>query len=152
MSPRVFRAPDEVRAAIGAPQGPGEWILLDQKRIDRFADATGDHQWIHVEPERAAQGPHGGTIAHGFLTLSIIPTLAQELYSLAFGSARINYGSNKVRFPHPVRSGSRLRLGATFVGLEGVPAGNLLTTRFVVEIEGVDKPACVAEALTLLVP
>ncbi|WP_413783065.1 MaoC family dehydratase [Prescottella equi] len=137
---------------MGTPQGPGEWMLLDQERIDLFADATGDHQWIHVEPERAAQGPHGGTIAHGFLTLSVIPKLAQELYTLAFGSARINYGSNKVRFPHPVRSGSRVRLRATFVELDDVAAGTLLTTRFVVEIDGVDKPACVAEALTLLVP
>lgn len=151
MTMRTLRSITDIRSAVGIRQGPGDWILLDQNRIDMFADATGDHQWIHVDPEQASAGPHGGTIAHGFLTLSLIPHLSQQLYTITAGSARINYGSNKVRFPNPVRSGSRVRLDATFLGVDEVAAGALLTTRFVVEIDGADKPACVAETLTLLV-
>ncbi|MFF0816879.1 MaoC family dehydratase [Rhodococcus sp. NPDC003318] len=146
-----FDSLDAVEAALGEPIGPGEWMTVEQDRIDAFAETTGDHQWIHVDPERAASGPYGATIAHGYLTLSLLPVLGGGLYSIDAGSARVNYGSNKVRFPSPVRVGSRIRAIATPVALERKDAGAFLTTRFVVEIEGSDKPACVAEVVTLIV-
>ena len=98
---------DEICAAVGETLGPGDWLTIDQYRIDAFADATGDHQWIHVDPERAAAGPYGATIAHGYLMQSLIPLLAAGLYTIQTGSARINYGSNTIRFPTPVIAGSR---------------------------------------------
>lgn len=149
---KTFDSLDAVEAALGEPIGPGEWLTVEQDRIDAFAETTGDHQWIHVDPERAATGPYGAPIAHGYLTLSLLPILGGGLYSIGTGSARVNYGSNKVRFPSPVRVGSRIRATATPVALERKAAGAFLTTTFVVEIEGSDKPACVAEVVTLIVP
>ena len=107
MVPRVFSSVDEICAAVGETLGPGDWLTIDQYRIDAFADATGDHQWIHVDPERAAAGPYGATIAHGYLMQSLIPLLAAGLYTIQTGSARINHGSNTIRFPTPVIAGSR---------------------------------------------
>jgi acyl dehydratase len=107
MVPRVFSSVDEICAAVGETLGPGDWLTIDQYRIDAFADATGDHQWIHVDPERAATGPYGATIAHGYLMQSLIPLLAAGLYTIQTGSARINYGSNTIRFPTQVIAGSR---------------------------------------------
>ncbi|WP_028849493.1 MaoC family dehydratase [Thermocrispum municipale] len=147
-----FSSLDDIRDAIGTPLGPTEWFPVDQQRIDMFAEATGDHQWIHVDRERAAQGPFGKTIAHGYLTLSLIPQFAGQLFRLNFGSARLNYGLNKVRFPAPVPVDARVRATAEFVELRSVSAGEQLTTRFTIELEGSAKPACVAEALTLLLP
>jgi acyl dehydratase len=148
----TFASLADLQAALGTPIGPTPWLPADQKRIDAFADATGDHQWIHVDPGRAATGPFGGTIAHGFLTLSLIPQFGTQLFRLEFGSARVNYGLNKVRFPTPVPVDARLRASAVFLALRPVAAGDQLTTQYTIELENSSKPACVAETLTLLLP
>ncbi len=147
---RVFSSFDEVDAAVGEELGTSDWLRVDQDRVDAFADATGDHQWIHVDVERAAKGPFGGTIAHGYLTLSLVPHFSAQIFSLETPGARLNYGVNKVRFPSPVKVGSRLRATATLAELSDVPAGKQMVVRYVIEIEGEDKPACVAEAVVLL--
>ena len=147
---RVFTSLDEVRAAAGAAIGTTGWIEIDQARIDAFAAATDDHQWIHVDPERSATGPYGATIAHGYLTLSLLPRCSAETFRLAFPGARLNYGLNKVRFPAPVRAGSRIRGHVSFSDVADVPAGTQLVQRYVIEIEGEQKPACVAETVVLL--
>ena len=105
---RTFTTFDELAGAVGQELGTSEWLTIDQERVDQFADATGDHQWIHVDVERAAQGPFGGTIAHGYLTLSLIPLLGSQVFRLETPGAKLNYGVNKVRFPNPVRVGSRV--------------------------------------------
>lgn len=147
---RVFKTLDEVSAASGEELGTSDWLAVDQERVNAFAEATGDHQWIHVDVERAKDGPFGGTIAHGYLTLSLIPQLSTQIFSLETPGARLNYGVNKVRFPNPVRVGRRIRATATIAGVSDVPAGKQLLTRYVIEIEGEDKPACVAETVVLL--
>ena len=147
---RVFRTFDDVTAAAGEELGTSEWLEVDQKRVDAFAEATGDHQWIHVDVDRAKAGPFGGTIAHGYLTLSLIPQFSAQIFSLETPGARLNYGVNKVRFPNPVRVGSRIRATASIAEVTDVPAGKQMLTRFVIEIEGEDKPACVAESVVLL--
>ena len=147
---RTFATYDDVAAAHGEELGVSDWLLIDQERIDQFAEATGDHQWIHVDPERAAAGPFGATIAHGFLTLSMIPLLSTEVFSLETPGPRLNYGLNKVRFPNPVRVGGRIRLRVTMGEVTEVPAGRQLTLRHTIEIENEDKPACVAESVVLL--
>jgi acyl dehydratase len=143
---------DELAGIAGEELGLSDWLEIDQERVDRFAEATGDHQWIHVDPERAASGPFGGTIAHGYLTLSLIPFLGSQVFSLETPGAKLNYGVNKVRFPHPVLVGSRIRSRVTMGDVTDVPAGKQLTLRHVIEIEGQDKPACVAETVVLLLP
>ncbi|WP_225845803.1 MaoC family dehydratase [Streptomyces sp. HPF1205] len=145
--PRVFASPDELRAAVGEQLGRTEWLEIDQKRIDLFAEATGDHQWIHVDPERAAQGPFGTTIAHGFLTLSLIPSFTPQLLRVEGVTMGVNYGVNKVRFPAPVPVGSRLRATAELAEVTEVGGGVQLVTRVTVEREGGDKPVCVAETV-----
>jgi acyl dehydratase len=130
---------------IGKELGPTEWLELDQERIDRFADATGDHQWIHVDPERAARGPFGTTVAHGYLTLSLLPLLMKDALDLTGYSMGINYGVNKVRVPAPVPSGSRVRATFTVQSVEDVPGGEQGVVLATVEREGGDKPVCVAE-------
>jgi acyl dehydratase len=147
---RVFRSLDELNAALGEEIGPTDWLTITQERVDQFADATGDHQWIHVDRHRAAAGPFGGTIAHGYLTLSLIPLLASQLFHIDTMGAKLNYGVNKVRFPHPVPVGSSIRATATIAEITDVPAGKQMITRYVVEIEDVAKPACVAETVVLL--
>jgi len=123
-------------------------MVVTQSMIDMFADATGDHQWIHVDPERAAKGPFGATIAHGFLTLSLLPKLAGDAVRIKNQKMGVNYGLNRVRFTAPVRAGSRVRGRATLVGFEPLPNnGAQVTTSVVIELEGSDKPACVAEAI-----
>ncbi|MFD1543511.1 MaoC family dehydratase [Nonomuraea guangzhouensis] len=150
MNARVFTSLAEVTSALDEPLGPSDWLVLDQQRIDAFADATGDHQWIHVDPERAASGPFGRTVAHGYLTLSLIPCFGRRLFRLDLGRARVNYGVNNARFPSPVPEGSRLRASATFAGLRETAAGAALTTRYTIELDGARKPACVAETITLV--
>jgi acyl dehydratase len=150
MSSRIFSSPAELAAAVGTRIGTGDWVTVDQKRIDLFAEATGDHQWIHVDPERAAEGPFGGTIAHGYLTLSLIPVLVQDVYRTEGVRMGVNYGLNKVRFPAPVRSGSRVRASVTVLSAEEVSGGLQVTTQITVEIEGGAKPACVAETVVRL--
>jgi acyl dehydratase len=131
---------------IGKELGPTGWLEVTQARIDAFADATGDHQWIHVDPARAAEGPFGTTIAHGYLTLSLCaPLLSELLADLASSSLSINYGTNKVRFPAPVPSGSRIRARATVASVDEVPGGDQAVVVTTVEREGGDKPVCVAE-------
>lgn len=147
---RTFTSTDELEAAVGEDLGATDWIEIDQHRVDQFADATDDHQWIHVDQERAAAGPFGGTIAHGYLTLSLIPMLSSQIFSMATPGARLNYGLNKVRFPMPVRVGARIRGRASIVGLTDVPAGKQLTVAYTIEVEGEAKPACVAETVVLL--
>ena len=133
---------------IGKELGPTEWLDVDQDRIDRFADATGDHQWIHVDPERAAAGPFGTTVAHGYLTLSLLPLLMTDALGLTGYSMGINYGVNKVRFPAPVPSGSKVRATFTVQSVDEVPGGEQGVVLAVVEREGGDKPVCVAELVT----
>lgn len=149
---RAFTSLDEIRAALGEEIGPSEPLTITQERINAFADATGDHQWIHVDAERAATGPYGTTIAHGYLTLSLIPLLGGGLFNLGFGSAKINYGANKVRFPSPVPVNSVLRASATFTDLSESAAGAVVTVKYVVTADGAEKPACVAETLVVIVP
>ena len=114
---RVFNSLDEVAAASGEELGTSDWLTIDQERVNQFADATGDHQWIHVDEEKAKDGPFGGTIAHGYLTLALVPWLGSQVFDLATPGAKLNYGVNKVRFPNPVRVGSRIRakVGPTLV-------------------------------------
>ena len=147
---RTFSTFEEIQAAVGEEIGTSEWVEIDQDRVNRFADATEDHQWIHVDVERSAEGPFGGTIAHGYLTLSLIPWLGSKVFALETPGAKLNYGVNKVRFPNPVRVGSKVRAKVSVGDVANIPAGKQLTMKFVVEIEGQDKPACVAETVVLL--
>ena len=147
---RTFSTLDEVTAAADSDIGTSEWLTIDQDRITAFADATNDHQWIHVDAARAASGPFGTTIAHGFLTLSLLPHFASEVFSLETPGARLNYGLEKVRFPHPVPVDSRLRSHVRFGTVTDLAAGKQLIIQHTVEIEGVDKPACVAAHVVLL--
>ena len=149
---RVFTTLDEVAAATGEELGTSEWLTIDQDRVNKFAEATGDHQWIHVDVERAASGPFGGTIAHGYLTLSLVPLLGTSVFALATPGAKLNYGVNKVRFPNPVRVGSRIRSTVSVADVVDLAAGKQLTLKHVIEIEGEVKPACVAESVVLLLP
>ena len=147
---RVFTTFDEITAAIGEPLGSSAWVTIEQERVKKFADATDDHQWIHVDVERAAAGPFGGTIAHGYLTVSLLPWLGSQIFTLETPGARLNYGLNKVRFPNPVKVGARVRATCTFTEATDLAAGMQLTMQYVIEIEGETKPACVAEMLVLL--
>ncbi|WP_408896437.1 MaoC family dehydratase [Nocardioides sp. R1-1] len=149
---RVLTTFDELIAANGEVLGTGDWVEITQDRVDRFADATGDHQWIHVDVERAKEGPFGGTIAHGYLTLSLIPWLGDAIFRLETPGAKLNYGINKVRFPSPVLVGSRIRLTVTLADVAALPAGYQITLKHVIEIEDRDKPAAVAETVVLLLP
>ncbi len=136
-----------LQAAPGIHLGYSSWLEITQERIDAFAEATDDHQWIHVDPERAARGPFGTTIAHGYLTLSLAVPLVSEVVAVEGVAMGINYGTNRVRFPAPVPVGSRLRAGVELVASEGVDGGGQLTLAVVFEIEGAVKPACVAEVV-----
>ncbi|HEX6945813.1 MAG TPA: MaoC family dehydratase [Acidimicrobiia bacterium] len=142
---------ERLRGLVGTEIGVSDWWEITQERVNAFADATDDHQFIHVDPELAAQTPFGGTIAHGFLTLSmIVPMLVQIPIDVGYPVMGINYGLNKVRFPAPVPVGSRIRARYTLDGVEEVSGGIQLTRTVTVEIEGQEKPACVAESLVRL--
>ena len=149
---RILDNLDELAGLTGQELGTSDWIDITQERVNTFADATGDHQWIHVDVERAKEGPFGGTIAHGYLTLSLVPALTDQVLGLETPGAKLNYGVNKVRFPHPVRVGSRIRDHVTMGEVTDLPAGKQLTVRHIIEIEGQAKPACVAETITLAYP
>ncbi len=149
---KTFHGLDEFEKAVGTHLGHSDWHTVTQEQVDLFAEATGDHQWIHVDPERAKDGPFGGTIAHGYLTLSLVPKLVWEVYKVEGLSMGVNYGSNKVRFPSPVPVGSRIRAGVELVSLDRGPNGAQATVRVTIEREGGDKPACVAETVSVLVP
>ena len=143
----TITGPEELKAKIGEELGVSDWHDVTQERIDAFAEATGDHQWIHVDPERAKDGPFGQTIAHGYLTMSLGPVLLPQVLTITGFSMALNYGLNKLRFPSPVPVGSKLRLSAELADVEDVAGGVQVTVRLTFEVEGQDKPACVAEAL-----
>jgi len=145
---RTFESLRELREAVGADLGYSDWITVDQDRIDLFADATGDHQWIHVEPERAAAGPFKGTIAHGYLTLSLLPVIVGSRMRVEGAGMAVNYGLNKVRFPAPVPVGSRLRGRVVLTDVTDVDGGVQVTATTTVEREGSDRPVCVAESVS----
>ncbi|WP_369238983.1 MaoC family dehydratase [Streptomyces sp. R21] len=146
--PRIFTSADELTAAVGEQLGHSDWLEVDQKRIDLFADATGDHQWIHVDPEKAAAGPFGTTIAHGYLTLSLLPALVPQVMRVENVKMGVNYGTNKVRFPAPVPVGSRVRATAVVTDVTETGGGVQVTAAVTVEREGGDKPVCVAESVS----
>ena len=138
---------DELKQYEGKDLGTSDWHEVTQDDIDQFADVTGDHQWIHVDPERAKETPFGGTIAHGYYTLSLAPMLTEQVMALEGFAFAINYGLNKVRFPAPVPVGSRVRATVRLASLEDVPGGAQITLELTFEVEGGEKPACVAETV-----
>jgi acyl dehydratase len=141
---------DDLKAAVGTEIGLSDWLEVSQDRINQFADSTGDHQWIHVDPERAAAGPFGTTVAHGYLSLSLIPGLIEGFIAVAGVKMGVNYGLNKVRFPAPVPSGARVRARVGLLAVDDVPGGIQLTSRVTVERDGAAKPVCVAETVSRL--
>lgn len=149
---RTFADVDALKQAVGAELGISDWLTVDQAMIDKFAEATGDFQWIHVDVPRARASRFGGTIAHGFLTLSLLARLSQETYRVDKIVARLNYGCNKVRFITPVPSGKRVRARFILKAAEDVTQGVRITTEATVELEGAAKPACVVEQIALLLP
>jgi acyl dehydratase len=139
---------ESLQQRVGQELAVGDWVTVDQPMIDKFAEATGDHQWIHVDAERAAKGPFGTTIAHGFLTLSLLPRLAESALKVENVRMGVNYGLNRVRFPAPVPSGSRLRARLKLAAYEAIEGGAQLTMQVTMEREGANKPVCVAEAVS----
>jgi len=144
----VFDQPSDLLASVGQQLGVSDWFEVTQERINQFADATGDHQWIHVDTERAKDGPFGNTIAHGYLTLSLTNMFLPQLISVEHVSMGINYGVNKVRFIAPVPAGSRIRFAAALQEAKAIPGGVQAIIVITVELEGSDKPACVVESVT----
>ena len=145
--PTVVDSLDSLAGLIGQPLQPSSWVEVGQERINAFAAATGDRQWIHTDPERAKDGPFGGTIAHGYLTLSLLIPMWTESLDVREVTTKINYGLNKVRFPAPVPAGSKLRATATLAAVDPVPGGAQLTADIAIEIDGAAKPACIAQLL-----
>jgi len=145
---RSFDKLADLQAWVGKEIGVSDWILIDQQRINLFAEATGDHQWIHVDPERAASGPFGTTVAHGFLTLSLLAQMFATGFELKDSPMGVNYGLNRVRFPAPVPVDSRLRAHFKLLSYEAIEGGAQLAVEVTVEREGSSKPVCVAESLT----
>ena len=137
-----------LKARVGEELAVGEWLTVDQAMIDKFADATGDHQWIHIDRERAAEGPFGTTIAHGFLTLSLLPKLAESALKVDDVRMGVNYGLNRVRFPAPVPSGSRIRARMKLLSYDPLDGGAQLVMEVTMERDGSDKPVCVAETVS----
>jgi acyl dehydratase len=148
---KVFHNIDDMRQAVGTHLGYSDWHTVTQQQIDTFAEATGDHQWIHVDPEKAAQGPFGSTIAHGYLTLSLVPILVSQIYQVQGMQMGVNYGANKVRFPSPVPAGSTVRAGVELLSVEPGNGGHRVIARVTIECAGAGKPACVVETVRLLV-
>ncbi len=144
---RTINGIDELKTLVGEHLGYSPYVEITQAQVNTFADATGDHQWIHIDVDRAKSGPFGGPIAHGYLTLSLGPMLAPQIFVVSGISMGVNYGCGKVRFPSPVPVGSNLRLGVTLTSVEDVPGGVQVTQEFVFEIEGASKPSCVAEVI-----
>jgi acyl dehydratase len=143
----------DVQKHVGEEMGVSDWVTVDQARVNKFADATGDHQWIHIDVERAKREmPTGGTIAHGYLTLSLIPMLSSQIMRIDGVSRGINYGSNKVRFTNMVPTGARVRARQKLLSAEPKGGGMQLTNEVAIEIEGQDRPACVAETISLVYP
>lgn len=147
MSERVINGVDGLKAAVGQHFGYSEYVEITQERVNQFAEATGDHQWIHVDVERAKSGPFGGPIAHGYLTLSLGPMLYPTVVRIEGFTMGVNYGANKIRFPSPVPVGSKLRLGVKLLEVEDIAGGVQMTMEFTFECEGAAKPSCVAEII-----
>ena len=147
MAPRIINGLDELRTLVREHLGYSEYVEITQEQVNLFAEATGDHQWIHVDVERAKAGPFGGPIAHGYLTLSLGPMLSPQIYGVSGVSMGVNYGANKIRFPSPVPVGSKLRLGAKLLSVEDIPGGAQMTMEFTFEVDGATKPSCVAEVV-----
>ncbi len=152
MAKREFSHPSEMQRHVGEEIGVSDWVEITQERINLFADATGDHQWIHIDVERAKKDmPGGKTIAHGFLTLSLIPMLSQQISHINNVRNGINYGCNKVRFTSPVQAGSKVRARAKLIAADPMDKGGVrLTNQVTIEIEGQDRPACVAETMSIV--
>ena len=148
----VFGTPAELKAAEGNHLGYSDWLEITQDRIDKFADATGDHQWIHVDPERAKDGPFGACIAHGYLTQSLVNMFLPQIVEVRGISMGVNYGADKLRFPAPVPVGSRIRGGGELLKVEEVKGGVQVTIRVTVEIEGGDRPGCVIDTISRYYP
>ncbi|MEZ0341318.1 MaoC family dehydratase [Mycobacterium sp. pV006] len=151
VSPKTFDGIAGFESHVGEHLGYSDWRQVTQKEIDLFAEATGDHQWIHVDPERAAAGPYGRTIAHGYLTLSLVPLLVKQIYQVTGLSMQVNYGVDKLRFPAPVPVDSRIRAGAELIKIERNDRGGRATVRVTVEVEGSDRPACVVDTIAAMV-
>jgi acyl dehydratase len=150
---RTFESVADLVAAKGQSIGQSDWLTITQEDVNLFADATGDHQWIHVDPERAANGPFGTTVAHGFMTLALLPRLQHRMYTVNGVKLAVNYGLNKVRFPAPVPVGSRVRAQSSLVGIEELGNGAVQATiATTVEIDGSAKPACVVESIVRYIP
>ncbi|QGN48232.1 MaoC family dehydratase [Micromonospora sp. WMMD558] len=149
---KVFQGIEELERAVGTHLGYSAWHTVSQQQIDAFAEATGDRQWIHVDPVKAARSPFGGTIAHGYLTLSLVPMLVWQVYKVEGVSMGVNYGANKLRFPAPVPVDSSVRAGVELLSLVPGGGGYQLTAKVTVELAGADKPACVVETVSILVP
>jgi len=148
----VFKTPHELAASVGKPLGSTEWLTIDQQRINLFADATGDHQWIHVDPERAKDGPFGACIAHGYLTLSLVNLFLPQLIDVQGIEMGVNVGLDKVRFPMPVKVGSRVCGRGELVSVEEIKGAIQSVVRITVEVDGADKPACVADTISRYFP
>jgi acyl dehydratase len=144
----TFQSADALRAAVGQSFGPTDWLVVEQSRIDAFASTTGDDQWIHVDVERAKSGPYGGTIAHGYLILSLVNLFLPDLVSVPNAKMGINYGVDRLRFPGVVRAGARIRAHAEMVSVEDVTDGVQVKVRVSIEVEGASKPACVVDTLS----
>ncbi|MDP9117770.1 MAG: MaoC family dehydratase [Actinomycetota bacterium] len=149
---RIFDGLDALEAAVGEHLGHSEWRTITQEQVNTFADATDDHQWIHVDPQRAAAGPFGAPIAHGYLTLSLLPALSSQVYRVDGLRMGVNYGLDRVRFPAAVPVGSRVRAGVELVALSRDRQGSRATMRVTIDLDGSARPACVADAIALLVP
>lgn len=149
---RILNGIDELQQVVGTHLGHSAWSTITQGQIDAFAEISGDHQWIHVDPEQAAGGPYGRTIAHGFLTLSLVSALAWQVYRVEGVRMGINYGANRLRFPAPVLVDARVRAGVEILSVERDRVGHQVVSLITVEIDGGAKPACVVEAVSLLVP
>jgi acyl dehydratase len=141
---------DDIKSRVGQEIGVSDWHLVTQEEIDAFADVTGDHQWIHVDVERAKQTPFGGTIAHGYYTLSLVPRFSYDLFSVQGFAFGLNYGVNKVRFPAPLPVGSKVRMRVAMSSVDDIPGGIQMATTCTFEREGGEKPVCVAETLARL--
>ena len=148
---RTLNGIDEIESLVGTELGSSEWMTIDQAAINTFADVTSDHQWIHIDEQRAADGPYGSTIVHGFFTLSLIPKFSSEIFTIEGVSIRVNYGLNKVRFAQPVPVNSRLRGTVSVNEVTRGDKGTQVILKHVIEIEGEERPACIAEVVTLLV-
>jgi acyl dehydratase len=149
---KVFNGVAELEKAVGTHLGHSAWHTITQDQIDAFAMVTGDHQWIHVDPEKAAVGPFGSTVAHGFLTLSLLPMLTWQVYKIEGVKMSVNYGADKLRFPSPVPVGARLRAGVELTGVAQKALGYQVATRVTIELDEGPKPACVIDMLAVVMP